>query len=196
MSVMERIESLYLYRGRQICEDIEGESVSLLEHVLQTAQLAEWDDAGEAMISAAFLHDIGQLLPLPPGADRVDDVHELRAVSFLAEAFASEVLEPIRLHVQAKRYLAGRDPRYAARLSPASARGLATHGGPMTPFEARLFEELPFAAEAVQLRLYDDRAKTPGRRTPPLDYYLGLLESYELRRSAGRRIQIASLSVA
>jgi len=196
MSVMERIESLYLHRGRQMCEDIDGESLSLVEHVLQTAQLAERDDAGKAMITAAFLHDIGQLLPLPPGADRVDDVHELRAVSFLAEAFASDVLEPIRLHVQAKRYLAGRDPSYIARLSPASARGLATHGGPMTAFEARLFEELPCAAEAVQLRLYDDRAKVPGQCTPPLDHYLGLLEGYALRRSRGGRAEIAPLSVA
>ena len=196
MSVMERIESLYLCRGRRVCEEIGGTPLSVLEHALQTAQLAEWDDAGEAMIAAAFLHDIGQLLPLPPGADRVDDVHELRAVSFLAEQFASDVLEPVRLHVQAKRYLVCRDAGYARHLSDASALELALQGGPMTPYEATLFEELPFAADAVQLRLYDDRAKVPGRRTPPLAYYLGLLEERERERRAGPRITIASLSAA
>ena len=196
MSVLERIESLYLYRGRRVCEEIDGAPFSVLEHALQTAQLADWDDAGGAMIAAAFLHDIGQLLPLPPGADRVDDVHELRAVSFLAEQFGSDVLEPIRLHVQAKRYLVCRDATYARNLSAASTHGLALQGGPMTPFEAALFEERPFAADAVQLRLYDDRAKRPGRRTPPLAYYLGLLEEHERKRLAGPRIAIDSLSTA
>lgn len=196
MSVLERIESLYLWHGRRVCEYLGGTPFTVLDHALQTAQLAEWDDAGDAMIAAAFLHDIGQLLPLPPGADRVDDVHELRAVSFLAESFEADVLEPIRLHVQAKRYLVARDPRYEAGLTPSSAHALAVQGGAMTAFEARLFEELPFAADAVQLRLYDDRAKVPGRKTPPLAYVLGLLEAYECRRAAGPRIAIASLSVA
>ena len=196
MSVLERIESLYLWHGRRVCEHLCGEPFTVLEHALQTAQLAEWDDAGDAMIAAAFLHDVGQLLPLPPGADRVDDIHELRAVSFLAESFAADVLEPIRLHVQAKRYLVARDSRYEAGLTPASAHALAVQGGAMTAFEARLFEELPFAADAVQLRLYDDRAKVPGRKTPPLAYFLDLLEAYEGRRGQGPRIAIASLSVA
>ena len=196
MTVLERIESLYLWHGRRVGEYLGGEPFTVLDHALQAAQLAEWDDAGEAMIAAAFLHDIGQLLPLPPGADRVDDVHELRAVSFLAESFGADVLEPIRLHVQAKRYLVARDPRYEAGLTPASAHALAVQGGAMTAFEARLFEELPFAADAVQLRLYDDRAKVPGRRTPSLPYYLGLLEAYALRRSTGERVQIAALSIA
>lgn len=66
----------------------------------------------------------------------------------------------------------------------------------MTPFEARLFEELPCAAEALPLRLCDERAEVPGRRTPPLAYDLGPLEGYDLRRNTGWRIEIASLSVA
>ena len=96
MSVLERIESLYLWHGRRVCEHLCGEPFTVLEHALQTAQLAEWDDAGDA----------------------------------------------------------------------------------------------------VQLRLYDDRAKVPGRKTPPLAYFLDLLEAYEGRRGQGPRIAIASLSVA
>ena len=46
----------------------------------------------------------------------------------------------------------------------------------MTPFEVRLFERLPFAADAVQLRRYDDRAKQPGKRTPPLRHFLDTLD--------------------
>ncbi len=176
MSIVERIESLFLWRGRRPYEGLLLEPVSVLEHALQAAQLAEWDDAADGLVIAALLHDIGQLLPLPPGADAIDDVHELRGVAFLAEAFGAEVLEPIRLHVQAKRYLVARHPGYEMRLSAASARALALQGGSMTPFEVRLFEELPFAADAVQLRLYDDRADAPGKRTPPLRYFLDKLE--------------------
>ncbi len=196
MSVIERIESLFLWRGRRAYEGEMLEPVSVLEHSLQAAQLAEWDDAGDALVIAAFLHDVGQLLPLPPGADHVDDVHELRAVSFLAEAFGAEVLEPIRLHVQAKRYLVARGPGYEMQLSPASAYTLGLQGGPMMPDEASLFEELPFAADAVQLRLYDDRAKQPGKRTPPLTYFLAKVEGFTQRGDYGAHLQIGALSAA
>ncbi|HEX4235891.1 MAG TPA: phosphohydrolase [Caldimonas sp.] len=172
MTILERIEALYLWRGRRPCEPGLAKPVSVLEHSLQAAELAEWDDAGHTMIAAALLHDIGRLLPLPPGADDIDDVHELRAVAYLSEGFGASVLEPIRLHVQAKRYLAARASGYRLRLSPASTRSLALQGGPMSELDARLFEELPFAADAVQLRLYDDRAKQSRKRTPPLSHYL------------------------
>lgn len=128
MSVIERIESLYLCRGRRSYEGDLRDSVSALDRALQTAQLAEWGEADEALTSAAFLHDIGQLLPTPPGAGPIDDVHGLRAVAFLSEASPAEVLEPVRLHVQAKRYLVSIDSGYAARLSPSSRLTLGLQG--------------------------------------------------------------------
>jgi hypothetical protein len=39
----------------------------------------------------------------------------------------------------------------------------------------------------VQLRRWDDLAKTPGQRTPPLGYYLGLLDSLLSREPSGTR---------
>ena len=196
MSVIERIESLFLWRGRRAYEGERLEPVSVLEHSLQAAQLAELDDAAEALVVAALLHDIGQLLPLPPGADAVDDAHELRGASFLAEIFGTEVLEPIRLHVQAGRYLVARGPGYEMQLSPASAHTLSLRGGPLTPEEAGSFEELPFAADAVQLRLYDDRAKQPGKRTPPLRYFLCKAEDFLQRSDREARLHVASLNAA
>ena len=178
MSIIERIESLYLWRGRRPYEMELLEPISVLEHSLQAAQMAEWDDAAQALVAATFLHDIGRLLPLPPGADVIDDVHELRGVAFLAEAFEAEVIEPIRLHVQARRYLVARGAGYEVQLSPASAHALSLQGGPMTDFEVRLFLELPFAADAIQLRLYDDGARHPGKRTPPLRYFLDKLDKF------------------
>jgi len=94
MNVIERIDSLFLCSGGCAYDGELLEPVSMLEHALQTAQLAEWDDADESLVAAAFLHDIGRLLPTPPGSDRVDDVHELRAVAFLSEAFGPGLSNP------------------------------------------------------------------------------------------------------
>lgn len=172
------------------------ELVSVLECSLQAAQLAGLDDAADALIVAAFLHDIGQLLPLPPGADAVDNAHESRGASFLAEIFGAEVLEPIRLHLRAGRYVVASGPGYEPQLSPASAHTLLSQGGPLKPEEARSFEELPFAADAVQLRLYDDRAKQRGKRTPPLRYFLCKAEDFMQRGDREARLQLESLSAA
>jgi predicted HD phosphohydrolase len=196
MSLIERIASMFRHEGWRAYESGLLDPVPALEHALQAAQLAEWDDADASLVAAALLHDIGQLLPAPQGTSRVDDVHELRAVAFLAEAFGPRVLEPVRLHVQAKRYLVTLQPGYAGCLSPPSQATLAMQGGPMTRFEIRLFEELPYANEAVQLRRWDDRAKQPGKRTPPLEYYLEVLESVQRPRGHEARIEIASPSVA
>jgi predicted HD phosphohydrolase len=86
----------------------------------------------------------------------MDDVHELRALGFLASSFGADVLEPIRLHVQAKRYLVTVDPPYVQTLSAASAYTLQLQGGPMSPDEVRLFLALPHAEEALSLRRWDD----------------------------------------
>jgi predicted HD phosphohydrolase len=196
MDVVERIESLFLSQGWSAYEGALLEPVSALEHALQTAQLAEWDDAEDSLVAAALLHDLGQLLPTPPDADPIDDVHELRAVAFLSEAFGPAVLEPVRLHVQAKRYLVALEPRYASLLSPASRATLVMQGGAMTPFEIQLFEELPRSRDAVCLRRWDDQAKQPGKRTAPLSWYLDRLETLLRERDQPARVAIASLSIA
>ena len=107
--------------------------------------------------------------------DDADDLHELRALPLLAEGFGAGVIEPVRLHVQAKRYLVAVDADYLAALSPASVHSLELQGGPMAPDERDAFEALPFAQQVVALRRWDDLAKQPGRVTPPLGYYLALL---------------------
>ena len=95
----------------------------------------------------------------------------------------------MRLHVQAKRYLVATDPGYAATLSSASLHSLELQGGPMCPDEQRFFQELPFALQAVRLRRWDDLAKQPGKRTPPLAYYLNLLD--DVLRAARQPARVA-----
>jgi predicted HD phosphohydrolase len=157
------------------------ESVSPLEHALQCAHLAEFAHAESELVVAALLHDVGHFVGHEASrddlsdADETDDGHEMRAAAVLAPHFEPGVVEPIRLHVEAKRYLTAIDPSYLASLSSSSLHSLALQGGPMTVSERRRFELLPFADEAVLLRRWDDLAQAPGRATPSLDYYLALV---------------------
>jgi phosphonate degradation associated HDIG domain protein len=156
------------------------EAVSQLDHALQCARLAE--EAGETpeTIVAALLHDLGHLLAPEDAAGAAqarqqrDDLHQYIALPFLRGLFAPAVLEPIRLHVDAKRYLCHAEPGYRDTLSPASKRSLELQGGACTDAQAQRFIAQPFAAEAVRLRRYDDLAKVPGQATPALQHYMGM----------------------
>lgn len=183
---LARIEQLFADFGEQPYEGARAESVSATAHALQCAQLAEWAHADQHLVAAAFLHDVGHFLAAEAVGrnDRLDDVHEQLAVPLLASSFGPEVVEPIRLHVEAKRYLVSVDAEYFVGLSPASVHSLGLQGGPMSRQACEAFEQLPHARAAVQLRRWDDMAKTPGRATPPLAYYLALLNDLAQPRSA------------
>ncbi|MEB3360163.1 MAG: HD domain-containing protein [Synechococcales bacterium] len=155
-----------------------SEAVTQLAHALQCAALAEaahqsgGASVSPALVTACLLHDMGHLL-YPHGDENAnqDDRHEYRAVPFLKHLFGSEVTEPIRLHVQAKRYLCATDPAYWGSLSPASQHSLELQGGTYSPDEATAFIQQPFAADAVQLRRWDEQAKVPGQATPDLTHF-------------------------
>jgi phosphonate degradation associated HDIG domain protein len=157
-----------------------SDGVSQLEHALQCATLAEAAGASTALTIAALLHDIGHLVH-DLGRDVVrrgiDDRHEVRGRDWLGKWFAEDVTGPVRLHVDAKRYLCAVDPAYVATLSPGSVRSLALQGGPFPLALAQGFIGLPHAAAAVQLRRWDEGAKIPGRATPDLDHFCPYLEA-------------------
>jgi predicted HD phosphohydrolase len=177
MDVLDQVAELFHLHGHSSYEGLRTEPVTALEHALQCAERAESADAPAALVVASLLHDIGHFIAPARGADAVDDIHELRALGLLAADFGPEVLEPIRLHVQAKRYLAGIDRCYGRTLSNGSLHTLALQGGPMSADEAQWFETLPHAAQAVKLRRWDDQAKKPGHPTPTLAHYLELADS-------------------
>ena len=180
--ILDRIDHWFALHGATSYEGHRHESVSALNHALQCAQLAEDARADARLVAAALLHDVGHFVAIDDigEMDDVDDVHELRGVAVLVRDFPPAVLEPIRLHVAAKRYLTAVEPAYLRGLSPASVHSLAQQGGPMSAAEAARFEALPFADDAVRLRRWDDLAKMPGRQTPPLAYYLALLNDVRL----------------
>jgi phosphonate degradation associated HDIG domain protein len=183
MDAIDRIEALFDCLGHQHLEGRRREEVTPLQHALQCAQRAEWAHADDTLIAAALLHDLGHLVDAEKRLSRGDDLHEMRALPLLAEAFGPAVTEPVRLHVQAKRYLVSADLNYLGGLSPASVHSLHQQGGPMSRDEALLFEQRPFGQDAVLLRRWDDLAKQPRRHTPALSHYLPLLRDLARRRA-------------
>jgi len=176
------------------------EAVSQLEHALQCAHLAEVAGESPSTIVAALLHDLGHMLGTkgrPPilaaqgegegeALDRgaipppTDDLHQYIVLPFLRGVFGDAVLEPIKLHVEAKRYLCAIDSNYWQTLSPASKHSLVLQGGVYSPEQASEFEALPFSDRAARLRRYDDLAKVPGAKTPGLDHYKQLMQAVAL----------------
>lgn len=178
------IEQLFAARGGEMYS---GEPVTQLEHVLQSAALAEAEGASEELVTAALLHDLGHLLHDlgdTPSMRGVDDVHQFRALPFLRGTFSSQVLDPIRLHVDAKRYLCATRGDYFDALSEDSKRSLGLQGGVFTKAQAEAFILQPGAADAVRLRLWDDSAKTAGAATPTLAHFLGRARRCVLARDA------------
>lgn len=196
MDPIDRIAALFDTHGDNSFEGRRREEVTALAHALQCAQLAEWAHAGDAMVAAALLHDLGHLVEPECRPAAGDDLHEMRALPLLARAFGAAVIEPIRLHVQAKRYLVATDPRYLGALSAASVHSLHLQGGPMNRDHVLLFEDRPYAADAVMLRRWDDLAKRPRKRTPPLAHYLPLLRDLSQRSLALRSRAAAPIGAA
>jgi phosphonate degradation associated HDIG domain protein len=162
------------------------EAISQEQHALQCAQLAEQAGSPPELVAAALLHDLGHLVRPEPesGGEQRDDLHEFLAIPFLRGVFAEAVIQPIRLHVDAKRYLCAVSSGYREALSPASQRSLALQGGPFTADQAQDFIRQPFAGDAVALRRWDDSAKDPAVATPGWDHYREVL----VRAGAGRGV--------
>lgn len=161
-----------------------NEAVSQLDHALQCANLAAESGAEPELVVASLLHDIGHLLTQQDEslASERDDVHQFIMQPFLRDLFPEAVLAPIRMHVDAKRYLCATEPGYREALSPASRTSLELQGGAFNPDMAGRFISLSYAKDAVNLRRWDDLAKTPGALVPPLASFADLMERASLRR--------------
>ncbi len=158
----------------------DGEPVTQLEHALQTASRAEDAGASPALVTAALLHDLGHLLNdqgETPTRRGVDDLHQFAALPFLRNLFGDDVLAPIKLHVDAKRYLCATRANYFDALSVDSKRSLVLQGGIFSAELAAAFIAQPYAQDAVAVRLWDDLAKVAFAPTPPLAHFVVALES-------------------
>lgn len=171
------IINLFERRG---AEEYMGEPVSMAQHMEQTAACAVAENASDALVVAALLHDIGHFVgdfPVDALEKGINNHHENVAAQFLEPYFPESVTEPIRLHVPAKKYLCATDESYFDKLSDASKQTLDVQGGFMSNEEIAQFETNRYYREAVQLRKYDDSGKVANKTIRPVTHYQSLIYS-------------------
>lgn len=181
MNIIDEIITAFNEKG-----DMEyGERVNMRDHMLQSAVFAERDGADDIVVAAALLHDYGHFVH-DLGEDiadhGIDGKHEEVGADYLEQYFPPEVIEPMRLHVAAKRYLCATDAEYFATVSPASLQSLALQGGPFTPEEVVEFEKNPHFKLAIQVRKYDEAGKEVDMETPTIEDYRPIIEKALLKR--------------
>ena len=156
-----------------------GESITIAEHMIQSAMMAEKSKSNNNLVCACLLHDYGHFILDNPDElvrKKQDGKHEDIGYEYLKKFFKKEIVEPIRHHVIAKRYLA-RDKKYFDRLSEASVVSLELQGGVLDTKEAKLFENQEFFKEAIMLRKFDEAAKKIGVKIKDIIQYKDLLKA-------------------
>lgn len=181
-SIVDEIISLYQRFGG---EDYIGEPVSQIEHMCQTAQLAEKQGYDNEVILAALFHDIGHLCEHIMSVAHMDGYgvhdHEKLGADYLRDkGFSEKITRLVASHVAAKRYLTKRFPDYYEQLSSASKETLKFQGGVMTEEEALAFEADPLADLYITLRKWDEQAKQENIPLESLDHYRKMMEQHLL----------------
>ena len=156
-----------------------GEKVTMTEHMIQTAMLAEKTNCSSNLVCSSLLHDYGHFILESPDdlvTKNQDGKHEDVGCLFLEKYFIVDVLGPIKYHVKAKKYLA-RDKNYYKLLSEASKISLKLQGGVMNKEEAKKFETNKFFENSIKLRKFDEIAKKPDLKIKSIKDYKNLLTS-------------------
>jgi predicted HD phosphohydrolase len=156
-----------------------GEGLTMSEHMIQTAMLAEENKCSNDLICSSLLHDYGHFVIENPNQlvnDLIDGNHETIGANYLKSFFSNEIIEPILLHVDAKRYLA-RDTKYFNSLSEASKISLKLQDGIMNNEEVKKFEQKRNYKNAIKLRRFDEGAKKQNIKIKKIEDYKELLIS-------------------
>ena len=170
-STVDNIFELYAMHG---AEEYAGEKVSQLEHMCQAAMMAMQEGYDDEVILAAFLHDLGHLLPQAHGTmgdyGMID--HEKMGADYLHKlGFSDRLCRLIGAHVNAKRYLTWKDRLYYDQLSEASKKTLEYQGGSMQETEAKQFESDPLFELYIKMRRWDEAAKVEHQPVPDLSLF-------------------------
>ncbi|MCV2887596.1 (R)-1-hydroxy-2-trimethylaminoethylphosphonate oxygenase [Ruegeria aquimaris] len=160
-------------------EEYLGEPVTMAQHMLQGATIAEQNGLPEEIIVGALLHDIGHFTSefgTYHPADTEDRHHEDAGEAVLAPFFPPVITDCVKYHVAAKRYLCATRPEYFARLSPASVHTLQLQGGPMSAEEVAEFETNPNLKAIIQVRYLDEAGKRADMETPGFDHFAPMVQ--------------------
>lgn len=176
-NIVEFLADIFTRRGS---EEYLGEPVTMAEHMLQGAHFADQDGESDLVIVAALLHDIGHFTSefgMFSMADTTDKYHETAGAQVLEPFFPNLIIDCVRFHVAAKRYLCATDPEYFGELSSASIHSLNLQGGPMDTSEVAEFEKLNNLEKIVRVRRYDDAGKQAGLKTPDFNYFMPKIQA-------------------
>ncbi|MEM7667979.1 MAG: HD domain-containing protein [Pseudomonadota bacterium] len=165
-TIVAFLGSIFSRRGS---EEYLGEPVTIGEHMLQGAAIAEENGQPDEIIVGALLHDIGHFTSefgTFSMNDTEDRYHEEAGAEVLERFLPSVITDCVRYHVAAKRYLCATRPDYFKRLSDASVHSLRLQGGPMSPGEVAEFESNPNLKEIITVRYLDEAGKRADMVTP------------------------------
>ena len=175
-NIIDFIGSIFERRGG---EEYLGEPVTMGQHMLQGATLAERNEELDEIVVGALLHDIGHFTSefgTFSMNDTEDRYHENAGAAVLEKFFPRVITDCCRYHVAAKRYLCATDPLYFNKLSDASVHSLNLQGGPMSETEVKEFERNPNFKKILTVRLYDDAGKIPDMDTPSFWHFAPLVQ--------------------
>ena len=156
-----------------------GEKITISEHMIQSAMLAEKSKSNDDLICSCLLHDYGHFIIDDPDElvkNDKDGYHESMGYEYLKSFFKKEIVEPIKYHVLAKRYLA-RNKKYYNLLSNASKISLKLQGGMLNKKQCKEFEKKDYFKNAIKLRKFDELAKKNNIKIKNIDEYKDLLSS-------------------
>jgi predicted HD phosphohydrolase len=156
-----------------------GEKVTIAEHMIQTAMIAENAKSSNNLICSCLLHDYGHFILEDPDKlvrKKIDGKHEDIGYEYLKKFFKKEVVEPIKYHVLAKKYLS-REKKYFNLLSEASKISLKLQGGVLNKRKSKEFEKKDFFKNSIKLRKFDEVAKKTDIKIKSIVEYKDLLSS-------------------
>ena len=157
-----------------------GEKVTISEHMIQSAMIAEKAKSSGSLVCACLLHDYGHFILEDPDElvrKKLDGKHEDIGYEYLKKFFKEDIVKPIKYHVLAKRYLA-RNRKYFNSLSDASKISLKLQGGMLNAKESKEFEKKDFFKHSIKLRKFDEVAKKTNIKTKSIIEYKNLLSSH------------------
>ena len=156
-----------------------GENLTMSEHMIQTAMMAEKAKCDDDLVCSCLLHDYGHFLINNPDElvkKKLDGGHESIGYEYLKKFFNKKVVDPIKYHVLAKRYLA-REKKYFAKLSPASKISLKLQGGVLNDKDSDRFKNKSYFKSSILLRKFDEAAKKTYVKMKTIHDYKKLLIS-------------------